>query len=1069
MFGSTGKQQLRETIVELESVIHNLRSELEIRDTQKDMVAKAFHSNSHLMAISSLETGEYVDVNEAFLRSLKYKSEEVIGKTSGEIQLFTDIVQSEKFIKILSRMRKVKDFQVELRDSEGEKSDYLFSADTIFLGDTAYLLSTFREVTNIRKGVLRTESDKVLREIYNTLSHYIAVFTATGKNSFLVAEFNFKAEEVEAVSAKDIVGKDLFATPLSKRKKLLELLHHVHITGEHYKVAVSENGDESEGYYIAFVLSGGDIVVTWEPGPVQKFKEKKQLKQAELFEQFADMLPEMIFEIDTRGNITYANKKAFSVLGYSKADIRKGLSLIDIIPDEIKKAMKNLSLLKNIEDSSHTEYMAKSKSGVKFPVLAATFPLIQDGNVIGFRGILTDLTDQKNYENEILGDKTFLEQLIEYSPEAIVLTNRNGIISRINPGFTRLFGYTEEEALGNNIDKLIVPEDLKNEGVSVTEMAISNEEKSLETFRLHKDKSRKYVSLVVTSIKTSDNKGALYAIYRDLTENRKRQIIQEILFNISTAALKYSDISSLYPTIKDELGKIWDTKNFYIALYNKESKTLSLPFFSDENDSFYEIPMGKTITGHLIKEEKPILLHEADINKMEDAGEIDLVGTPCLVWMGVPLILDGEIIGAICLQDYDNEDTFQKEDLTFLEFIANQIALAIQRKDMLDKLIAARQKAEEAANAKQQFMSTMSHEIRTPLNEVIGIANLLFQGNPREDQLDLIKTLRFSGNHLLSLVNDVLDFNKMESGKIIFEKTQFDLSEFLEEISRSYSFRSQEKNLSFEIIKAEGLPTTVVGDPIRLNQILSNLLSNALKFTLEGGITIIVKETYKLKNVSQISFAVKDSGIGIEKDKQKLVFERFAQASDDTTRKFGGTGLGLAICKKLVEMQGGTLSLESTIGEGSTFTATLNFEIPRVKDEVIIPDAAESLDGLKGKKVLIAEDNKINFFVANKFLTGWGIEVVHAENGKIALELIENQKFDLVLMDLHMPVMDGVEASRIIRDSKDPEIRDIPIIALTAAIMSETQDKITDIFINDYILKPFKPTDLYGRIMKHIR
>ena len=202
--------------------------------------------------------------------------------------------------------------------------------------------------------------------------------------------------------------------------------------------------------------------------------------------------------------------------------------------------------------------------------------------------------------------------------------------------------------------------------------------------------------------------------------------------------------------------------------------------------------------------------------------------------MGVPLKVDDEIIGVLCLQDYNDENKFSQDDLYVLDFIGNQTAIALQRRIMLDNLITARQKAEEAAQSKQIFMSTMSHEIRTPLNEVIGITNLLLQGNPREDQMDFIKTLRFSGNHLLTLVNDVLDYNKMESGKIIFEQIRFNLNDFLDEIMRSYSFRSKAKQLEFGIRKEGNLPVNVIGDQIRLNQILSNLLSNALKFTRQG-------------------------------------------------------------------------------------------------------------------------------------------------------------------------------------------------------------------------------------------
>jgi CheY-like chemotaxis protein len=220
---------------------------------------------------------------------------------------------------------------------------------------------------------------------------------------------------------------------------------------------------------------------------------------------------------------------------------------------------------------------------------------------------------------------------------------------------------------------------------------------------------------------------------------------------------------------------------------------------------------------------------------------------------------------------------------------------------------------------------------------------------------------------------------------------------------------------------------------------------------------------------SRIEFLVRDTGIGIPKDKHEMIFDSFTQASTDTTRHYGGTGLGLAICKKLVELQGGHIDVESEPGVGSVFRFVLLFGIPDKEDKIPKNETSETYSGLEGKKVLVAEDNKINFFVANKFLTGWGVKVTHAENGKIALDLLEKEYFDLVLMDLHMPILDGVEATRFIRKSENPKINSIPVVALTAAIMSESHDKIEDIGINDYVLKPFKPRDLFDKIMKNVR
>jgi signal transduction histidine kinase len=302
-----------------------------------------------------------------------------------------------------------------------------------------------------------------------------------------------------------------------------------------------------------------------------------------------------------------------------------------------------------------------------------------------------------------------------------------------------------------------------------------------------------------------------------------------------------------------------------------------MPFFADEKDNFERLPARKTITRWVIGLKKSVLLKENDLRDLENSGDIALVGAPCKVWMGIPLKADKEIIGVMALQDYHDENKFSEEDVNVLEFIANQIAMTIQRKTMLENVMLASRKAEEAAQSKQQFMSTMSHEIRTPLNEVIGITNLLLQGKPREDQMDFIRTLRFSGNHLLTLVNDVLDYNKMESGKIVFEQTQFNLCDFLNDIMRNYSFRSKSKNLEFQIIKEDTLPIEVIGDSIRLNQILSNLLSNALKFTQRGSILVIIRELERDQVSTVIEFRVKDTGIGIAADKHEVIFESFIQ------------------------------------------------------------------------------------------------------------------------------------------------------------------------------------------------
>ena len=907
-----------------------------------------------------------------------------------------------------------------------------------------------------------------IKEIFETVSAYLALFRITEDRRIKILDLNDKAALIESAPRSETKDKYLDETPLANKERLVRLIIDIKKTGCATKLSVSENDDDSLGHYIGFSIASGNILVTWEPSSRQK-SEDDLSNQNIIFENFADMLPEMIYEVDLSGNVIYGNIQALKFFGYSKQDMAEGIHISKVFPENYPQMIENLKNLDSPDQVSSNEYYATRKDGSLVPILTHSFALFHNNLKIGYRGIVSDISKQKNYENQINREKAFLEHLVDSIPEAIVIIDNEGKISNINKEFTSMFGYTTEEALGRSVDELITPDNLKTESGTLEELVRENGRIIKNTLRHDKSGNLIQVSLTATNLLINSETEASLGIYRNVTQEHKVQTIQEILYNISTAALNQIDIKDIYPTIVKELSKIWDTNNFFIALYDARTDTLSMPLFSDEQDKFENVPARKTITKWVIGLRKSVLLKINDLKDLENSGDIALVGTPCKVWMGVPLKAEREIIGVMALQDYHDENKFTQEDVNVLEFIANQIAIAIQRRTMIDNMIQASRKAEEAAQSKQQFMSTMSHEIRTPLNEVIGITNLLLQGNPREDQMDFIKTLRFSGNHLLTLVNDVLDYNKMESGKIVFEQTPFNLSDFMNDILRTYSFRSRSKNIEFEIIKDENLPNEVIGDPIRLNQILSNLLSNALKFTKSGYIHVTLKEIERKNNKANVEFVVKDTGMGIPKDKHDMIFESFTQASPDTTRHFGGTGLGLAICKKLVELQGGRIDVNSEPGNGSAFRFVLSFGIPENGIRHQAGEASETYIGLEGKRILVAEDNKINFFVANKFLSGWGVRVTHVENGQLALEMLEKADFDLVLMDLHMPVMDGIEATRMIRESSKPEISNIPVVALTAAILSENHDKIADLSINDYVLKPFKPHDLFDKILKNIR
>ena len=1031
----------------------------------------AFNSTNQMITLSNLETQKYIEVNQAFLDTTGYSKEEIIGKTSDDIQLYVDLIQSRKYMRLLSRLKKVSDLEIKLRMRSGDERTFLFSARTVFLGDEIFLITYYNDISALNGGFARAESEKILREIFDSMSSYAIILRREGENKHFIIDFNYRAEDVEQIDRKDVLGKEIGETPFARNETFLSLLENLESSHRPYKIPVSPDGSDDSGYYIGLLLSSGDILITWEAGKAQKERESEILKQGIVFETFAELLPEMIMEIDTGGHVTFMNTQGMMTLGFDNNDLASGVTLSSLfMPDDLDRLMRELSGLTGPGQITFDEYILVNKRKRNVSVLFHAGPIIIRNRVTGYRCVLTDVSKHKEYEQKLSNEKALLEHLIDAAPEAIVLTDFDGRIIRINQGFTRLFGYDADEAMNRMIDDLVVPEELRDEAVKIDETALSSGTGYLETIRKDKQGNRINVSLIASSVISNDMTIAFLGIYRDISREIKSRLMQEIQYNISTVALQDSDIFDIYPTIVKEIGKLWNVNNFFIALYNREKDTLTFPFFADERDHFQETAARNTLTGWVIRNNKAVLLDENDILMIEKTGAISLVGSPCKIWMGVPLRMDDEVIGAICLQDYKKIDAFTNEDLQVFEFIANQIVLTLQRRRMLDNLITARKRAEEAAFSKQQFMSTMSHEIRTPLNEVIGITNLLWQSDPREDQMDYINTLRFSANHLLSLVNDILDYNKMEAGKIVFEKTEFDLTSMLEDIKRSYSHRALEKGIYFTLEKSPDLPVTLIGDPIRLNQILSNLLSNAMKFTSQGGVTLKASVKDRQEGRAVIEFSVADTGIGIAREKQEEIFESYAQASSDTTRKYGGTGLGLAICKRLVDLQGGTIGVTSEPDNGSVFTFSIEYSMPAAEPRTAERGtASDSMKALVGKKILVAEDNKINFFVANKFLESWGVKVTHVENGALALEEIRKQDFDLILMDLHMPVMDGIEATRIIRSSTDRKISQIPIVALTAAVMSEAHDKIENLAINDYVLKPFKPKDLYDRILKNSR
>lgn len=536
------------------------------------------------------------------------------------------------------------------------------------------------------------------------------------------------------------------------------------------------------------------------------------------------------------------------------------------------------------------------------------------------------------------------------------------------------------------------------------------------------------------------------------------------------------------------------TSGYQGALYllneeNDESVNLKLVASYGYTDNLqHEIQIGDGIIGQVFLKKKTYTANEL----LNSTNEIEDKSTS---YLAMPLNTSTGCYGVIVFVTENNFIDYQiqfikraTESLAYtVSFILNnakikrlldvsieQQRLLIIKEEQLEEnlkqlqisreqAVKAKEKAEEALVVKTQFLSVMSHEIRTPMNAVIGITNLLLEGNPKPEQLETMNVLKFSANNLLHLINDILDFSKIDSGKIVLEKIEFSLFELLNNVKKSFEYKAKEKNIEINLIFENQIHDYLIGDPIRIAQILNNLVNNAVKFTEKGKVDIKVYQSI-IEESTKVLFKVEDTGIGIESDKLDLIFENFTQASSDTTRKYGGTGLGLAITKKLVELMDSSISVASEFGKGSCFSFELALQISNNERNVISVIQNENID-LSGKHILLVEDNETNVMVACRYLKKWNATFDVAENGLLAVQKAKESYYDSILMDLQMPVMDGYDATKQIRTFNS----EIPIIAMTAEAIFDIKEVALEAGVNDFVAKPFDAQFLLNLLIKYTK
>lgn len=754
----------------------------------------------------------------------------------------------------------------------------------------------------------------------------------------------------------------------------------------------------------------------------------------ERFRAIAELGADWFWESDEQGRYTRISANVEKTLGYSAKELL-GKPLFDFISSETLKQQFHSAMDKSQTFNDMTVLAIKKDGSEVFLETSGTPILDKNGHATGYRGIDRDITEKKLLEIKLIEHNTELNTIFDTSKDGIVIVDFETNFLDFNDAFVRITGYTPAELLHKSCLDLTPAEEIEN---SVEILRLIQEGKEVKDFeKTLVDKEGKHHTISFSLALMPDHKRIL-ANLKDITEQKAKSNELSELYDRLRLATDAADIGIWVWNLKDN-SLVWDEKMYEIYEISPELQNSAVSYDDWKNS-----------------------VHPDDIENAEHELQ-SAVHTMSPFDTSFRIIVPDGTVKYIQTSSVVKRDPRGKA-LTMIGINRDVTA----DRTLKEALIEAKEAAENANKAKSDFLANMSHEIRTPLNGIIGLTDLVLQSDLNPLQRDYLTKSERSAEALLNVLNGILDYSKIEVHKLRLESIPFDLHEMLDNLNALFSYKAEEKQIDLIFNVDPDVPNCLVGDPLRLMQILSNLVGNALKFTDSGSVTITITALNKGQNPA-LQFKVADTGIGMTPEQQKNLFDPFYQADSSITRKYGGTGLGLMISKELILLMGGEITLSSTLYEGTVFTFTADFKtFSDSGSPVSLSSAALEKNDLfppfGALRILLVEDNDLNQLVATERLKQMGLSVSVANNGLEAVEMLKRNDFDAILMDLQMPVMDGFEASRQIRALEGK--KHIPIIALSAAVMQEDRKLAMEAGMNDHISKPIDKVLLHRILTK---